>query len=423
MHRIAALHSSINSRVTLPISKSIINRLLVINHVSGGGYSGKYTAEANDIVVLQRLLQLINSEKGNSESVHEINAGNAGTVMRFLTALLAITPGKWLITGTGRMQQRPIKPLTDALQQLGAEISFARTNGFAPVYIKGNPHLKGGAVKVDAAISSQYISALMMIAPVLKGGLNIQLQGEITSGTYIRMTQMLMQKAGILVDFNENTIHIPQGEYQKFDFDDLAEPDWSAAAFWFEMVALSQNAEILLKGLKLNNLQGDKVLTEIFDNLGVTSQFTDDGLRLTKSANEIVKEFTYDFTECPDLAQAVIVTCAALGIKGRFVGLKTLRIKETDRIEALKNELSKLGYSIEVVGNDILLQGVTHVLQADPENVIIKSYDDHRMAMAFAPLALLRGDICIDDPEVVKKSYPGFWKDIEMVGLVIHNVI
>ena len=419
MHRITALHSSISCHVTLPLSKSIVNRLLVINQVSGGGFSGKLDAEAEDIVVLQRMLQRINSEKGNTDSPIEINVGNAGTVMRFLTALLAITPGKWLITGTPRMQQRPIKPLADALQQLGAEISFTDKSGFPPVYVKGNERLNGGSVRVDAAISSQYISALMMIAPVLKGGLNIELQGGITSGAYILMTQALMQKAGINVEFNDNTIRIPEGKYQKFDFIALAEPDWSAAAFWFEIVALSQPAEVFLKGLKVNSVQGDRVLTEIYENLGVTTQFTDEGLLLTKSGNEIAKEFNYDFTECPDLAQAVIVTCAALGVKGRFAGLKTLRIKETDRITALKNELSKLGYSIEVVDNDIVLNGGIKPLQADPETVIVKCYDDHRMAMAFAPLAIIRSDISIDDPQVVNKSYPGFWRDIEKVGIAI----
>jgi len=419
MHRIKALHSSVNCQVILPLSKSIINRLLVINHLSDGADFGGLIAEADDIKVLQQVLYQINSEKGNPESVFEINVGNAGTVMRFLTALLAITPGKWLITGSERMQQRPIKPLTDALQQLGAEITFADKNGFPPVYVNGNERLNGGIVRVDAGVSSQYISALMMIAPVLKGGLQIELQGRITSGAYILMTQALMQKARVKVDYIGNTIRIAEGKYQKFDFDALAEPDWSAAAFWFEMVALSQNAEILLKKLKINSVQGDKILTEIFENLGVDSHFTEDGLLLTKSGNEVAMEFNYDFIECPDLAQAVIVTCAALGVKGRFAGLKTLRIKETDRITALKNELFKLGYSIEVVDNDIVLNGGFKPLHSDPEIVIIQCYDDHRMAMAFAPLALIRGDISIDDPLVVNKSYPGFWRDLEKVGIRI----
>ena len=350
MHRIKALQSSINCQVILPLSKSIINRLLVMNQLSdGAGFDG-LSSEADDIVVLQHLLKKINSEKGNTGAIHEINVGNAGTVMRFLTALLSITPGKWLLTGSGRMQHRPLKPLTDALQQIGAELSFADKTGFPPVYITGNSYLKGGSVKVDAGISSQYISALMMIAPALKGGLNIELQGAVTSGAYIRMTQALMQKAGINVDFNENTIRIQEGKYQKFDFNALAEPDWSASAFWFEIVALTKQAEIFLKGLKVDSVQGDKVLTEIFENLGVTSQFTDEGLLLTKSGKAITSDFNYDFTECPDLAQAVIVTCAALGIKGRFTGLKTLRIKETDRIGALQYELSKLGYRVEVDG-------------------------------------------------------------------------
>jgi 3-phosphoshikimate 1-carboxyvinyltransferase len=316
------------------------------------------------------------------------------------------------------MQQRPLKPLTDALQQIGAELSFADKTGFPPVFITGNPILKGGSVKVDAGISSQYISALMMVAPVLKGGLTIELQGAVTSGAYIRMTQALMQKAGINVEFIENTIRIQEGIYQKFDFNALSEPDWSAAAFWFEIVALSKQAEVFLKGLKVDSVQGDKVLTEIFENLGVTSQFTDEGLLLTKSGEAIARNFNYDFTECPDLAQAVIVTCAALGIKGRFTGLKTLRIKETDRIGALQHELSKLGYRVEVDGNDILLYGTDPLFHSETDPVMIKCYDDHRMAMSFAPLALIRSDISIDDPLVVKKSYPGFWRDMESAGIV-----
>ena len=418
MHRIKALHSSVNCQVTLPLSKSIINRLLVINQLSDGVDFDGLSAEANDIVVLQNLLKKINSEKGNTGSTCEINVGNAGTVMRFLTALLSITPGKWLLTGSGRMQQRPLKPLTDALQQIGAELSFADKTGFPPVCITGNPNLKGGSVKVDAGISSQYVSALMMIAPALKGGLNIELQGTITSGAYIRMTQALMQKASVKVDFSENIIRIPEGKYQKFDFDALTEPDWSAAAFWFEIVALSQKAEIFLKGLKVDSVQGDRVLTEIYENLGVTSKFTDEGLLLTKSEKTVTSEFNYDFTECPDLAQAVIVTCAALGIKGRFAGLKTLRLKETDRIVALQHELSKLGYCVEVDGNDILLHGSDPLFHSETDPVIIKCYDDHRMAMSFAPLALFRSDISIDDPLVVKKSYPGFWRDMESAGIV-----
>lgn len=390
-----------------------------MNQLSDGVDFDGLSAEADDIVVLQHLLEKINSEKGNTGSTCEINVGNAGTVMRFLTAVLSITPGKWLLYGSDRMQQRPLKPLTDALQQIGADLSFVDDIGFPPVCITGNPNLKGGSIKVNAGISSQYISALMMIAPALKGGLTIELQGAVTSGAYIRMTQALIQKAGINVDFNENTIRIQEGKYQKFDFNALAEPDWSSAAFWFEMVALSQKAEVFIKGMKIDSVQGDKVLTEIFENLGVTSQFTDQGLLLTRSGKSINSDFNYDFTECPDLAQAVIVTCAALGINGRFAGLKTLRIKETDRIGALQHELSKLGYRVEVDGNDILLYGTDPLFHSETDPVMIKCYDDHRMAMSFAPLALIRSDISIDDPLVVKKSYPGFWRDLEKIGIVI----
>jgi len=412
-------HKPINCTISLPQSKSILNRLLVINHLSGGEFVTGLEAEAQDVVTMQLLLQVIKEWAGQSATRIEINVGNAGTVMRFLTAVLAVTDGNWIITGTERMQQRPVQPLTDALKNLGAELLFEKKQGYPPVLIQGNNSLRGGTVTPDAGISSQFISALMMIGPSLKSDLTIDLQGNVISGSYIRMTQALMQKAGAKISFSGNRIEIREGKYRNFDFNEYTEPDWSAAAFWYQVAAFSADTQVLLKGLASGSVQGDSVLPEIYTNLGVKSVFTNEGLQLTKSEHSLVKEFNYDFTECPDLAQAVIVSCAALGIKGCFSGLKTLRVKETDRISALRNELTKLGYLIEVVENDIILDGKSLPLAKGARAIEIKCYDDHRMAMSFATLALLRDDICLDEPGVVKKSYPGFWRDMEKVGIVI----
>jgi len=419
MRCISNHHNFIDCKVTLPFSKSIINRLLVIYHLSGGKATDSALTDSSDTVVMQNLLLKISAKNIDPDAITEINVGNAGTVMRFLTAVLAVTPGKWLITGTERMQQRPVKPLTGALQSLGTDLTFTNIPGFPPVRINGNPNLKGGTVQLNAGISSQFISALMMLGPVLKGGIEIELQGDIISGSYIRMTQSLMQKVGVVVNLAENKVKIEEGKYNEFDFSSLVEPDWSAAAFWYQVVAFSPNAQIVLKDLCSESVQGDSVLPAIYENLGVKSVFTDEGLLLTRSELLAVREFNFDFTECPDLAQAVIVTCAALGIKGRFTGMKTLRVKETDRIEALRNELTKLGYGVDVSDDQILLSGTIFNNAHDHNPIVVKCYDDHRVAMSFATLALLRDDICIEEPEVVKKSYPGFWLDMTNAGLVL----
>jgi 3-phosphoshikimate 1-carboxyvinyltransferase len=408
----------VDCRITLPLSKSIVNRLLIINSLSGSSAISGLVPDSTDTVVMLELLTEISSKNFSQDSFAEINVGNAGTVMRFLTALLAVTPGNWLITGTDRMQKRPIQPLTDALQSLGADLTFKSNIGYPPVQIVGNPQLKGGKVQLNAGISSQFISSLMMLGPVLKGGITIHLQGEIISASYIRMTQALMKKAGADVEFTGNTLIIKEQKYNDIEYFAIIEPDWSAAAFWYQVAAFTPDAHILLKGLKSESIQGDSVLPEIYSGLGISSVFNEEGLVLTKSTHAVVHEFNYDFTECPDLAQAVIVTCAALGIKGHFTGLKTLRVKETDRIEALRNELTKLGYGVDVFDDEIFTTGTIFSNKHIHTPVIVKCYDDHRMAMSFATLAILRNDICIEDPEVVKKSYPGFWDDMARVGII-----
>ena len=417
MRHLSTHTTSISCTVDLPLSKSIVNRLLLIHHISGGEKIATLISDSSDTVAMQELLHKISNTDPASDHFTEINVGNAGTVMRFLTALLAITPGNWIITGIERMQQRPVKPLTDALLQLGADLSFARHEGYPPVIIRGNNSLQGGVVKLNAGISSQFISALMMLGPVLNGGIEIQLEGDIISASYIRMTGALMEKAGAEVTMKGNRITISPTGYHKFEFSQLAEPDWSAAAFWYEVAAFAAWARIVLKGLRNDSVQGDSVLPAIYGNLGINTAFNNEGVILTHSGQLPLQEFNYDFTECPDLAQAVIVTCAAKGIKGRFSGLKTLRVKETDRIEALKNELTKLGYPVQVIDDQIILGSRPDKINtSDP--VLVHCYDDHRMAMAFAPLALLRNDIVIDEPHVVRKSYPGFWLDLATAGFV-----
>jgi 3-phosphoshikimate 1-carboxyvinyltransferase len=418
MRCITNLQNFIDCTVGLPLSKSILNRLLVIRYLSGATALDVLFSESSDTQIMQDLLFKIGSENVNDESGTEINVGNAGTVMRFLTAVLAITPGHWVITGSERMQQRPIRPLSDALISLGSDISFGNIPSYPPLIIKGNPLLSGGTVNLDAGISSQFISALMMLGPVLKDGLVIELQGDIISGSYIHMTCELMQKAGAIIDYAANKIQIKEGTYNPVGILALVEPDWSAAAFWYEVAAFASGAKIMLKGLKEKSVQGDSILPEIYKNLGVTSVFTEDGLLLTRSEEPSVAEYNFDFTECPDLAQAVIVTCAALGIKGCFSGLKTLRVKETDRIEALRNELTKLGYGVDVNMDQICLSGSFLNNRHRSSPAVVNCYDDHRMAMSFAPLALMRSEICLDDPDVVKKSYPAFWEDMAQAGFL-----
>jgi len=409
---------SINCQISLPLSKSIINRMLVINHLSGSMAKQDLISEASDVLAMQDLLLKIN-QNINNETVTEINVGNAGTVMRFLLAVLSITPGKWLLTGSERMQKRPVKPLADALQQLGASISFSKDEGFPPVLIQGNGKLRGGNIKLIAGISSQFISALIMIGPYLKGGLSIDLQGDVISRPYIGMTRALIEKSGALVTFNDKNLRILEGGYIDLDFNSMLEPDWSSAAFWFEIVTLATDAKVLLTGLTEKSVQGDAVLPSIYEQFGVKSVFTDQGLLLTKSSIPRLTEFEYDFTNCPDLAQAVIVTCAGLGLNGHFTGLKTLRIKETDRIAALQSELVKLGYSVEVIGDQIELRGSISKSFEKQNMQVVNCYDDHRMAMSFAPLAILHPKICLDEPEVVRKSYPSFWEHLAQAGFFI----
>ena len=379
----------VRGEITLPSSKSISNRALIIKALSGLSFEIENLSMANDTQILQQLL----ADKNRTT----FDVGHAGTAMRFLTAYLAIQQGEFILTGSERMQQRPIKILVDALTTLGADITYLKNEGFPPLKIIGKT-LSGGEITIDGSISSQYISALMMIAPYIKNGLKINFEGQVASKPYLDMTAEMVKdfKAGFVV-----------------------EPDWSSASYWYSMVALAKDAEITLLGLKKKSLQGDSVVAEIFEKFGVKTEYLPSGIRLTKLPNFGLpaSNFQLNFSNCPDLAQTVAVASAALNIPVKLTGLSTLRIKETDRIAALQIELTKLGFKVEVDGDDLIINSHSGKIQQlnHWSSISIRTYNDHRMAMAFAPLSLL-SPITIENPDVVVKSYPNFWQDLKNVG-------
>lgn len=402
---ITLLHKTkvVKGKINLTASKSISNRVLIIQALCAEKFNINNLATAKDTVTLNKLL---------SDSFDEYNVGHAGTVMRFMTAFLALKEGEHIITGSERMQQRPIKILVDALRSLGVNIEYLKNEGYPPLKIKGG-NIEGGNVKLDGSVSSQYISALLLVAPKLKNGLTIQFEGEVISKPYINMTIEIMRYFGVEAQWNGNEIRVYQGSYQAKEF--KVEADWSSASYWYGITALSQEAEIELYGLEKDSLQGDAEVQNIYKKLGVETHFIENGVRLIKNSEFNIQNLTLeiDFSNFPDIAQTVAVTCAALNVKARFTGLQTLRIKETDRIFALQKELTKLGFDIEVENDDLIInrhsderQNLNHW-----SNVSVDTYDDHRMAMAFAPLALL-APITINNEDVVVKSYPSFWKDL-----------
>jgi 3-phosphoshikimate 1-carboxyvinyltransferase len=400
----------------LPSSKSLSNRLLVIRALSKDKFRIKNLSEADDTLLLQNLLQEI-TNKRSFQKIIELDTSNAGTAMRFLTAYLTLIPGKWILTGSDRMKQRPIGVLVEALRSLGAEIEYLGKLGYPPLMIKGKP-LNGGEIKVDAGISSQFISALLLIAPVLPGGLSIWLQGQTVSFPYINMTLRLLNYFGIETSTERNKIIIPEKNIKGKDF--IVEADWSAASFWYEAAALAEEVDLILEGLRKDSLQGDAILVDIFQNFGVMSEFLKNGVRLTKVKKRL-DGFYFDFTDYPDIAPAVITTCAALGVRGRFEGLKGLRLKESNRLKALENEFKKLGLNLDPDSPSVLLPMIEFSNPRFKSNndLRIETYGDHRMAMTFAPLSVKLGSIKIEDPDVVSKSYPQFWENLSSLGFEI----
>lgn len=405
-------------RIVLPASKSISNRALLINALAGSKKLPDNLSDSDDTRVMLCALQ---------EMPETIDIGAAGTAMRFMTAYLSVTPGEHVITGTERMRHRPIAILVDALRQLGANIAYEAEEGFPPLRIIGNEKLNGGELTVPGDVSSQYISALLMIAPTLNKGLRLTLTGNIASRPYLEMTTSMMREYGAQVRWDEeNIIEVLPCPYKQHSY--CIESDWSAASYWYEIVALSEdeNTEIELVGLHHESIQGDSKVWHLFNELGVETLFyvNPDGTEITRlrKGNSTTSYFQYDFTHQPDLAQTFAVTCAMLNVPFRLYGLQSLRIKETDRIAALMKELGKM-VRLEEQGNDLLWQGLFN--QEDPhsrtyENLEFDTYEDHRMAMSLAPVCLCTGgQIRINNPEVVSKSYPEYWNDMEKAGFKI----
>jgi len=394
----------INCTITPPSSKSESNRALIINALTGGKCDLQNLSNARDTQTMIRLL------KSND---YVLDVIDAGTTMRFLTAFCAVTGREAELTGTARMCERPIKLLVDALRELGCSIEYKKNEGFPPLIVKkfDKNNITTNHLKIRGDVSSQYITALLMVAPTLPQGMVLELEGKVGSKPYIEMTLALMKIFGVTAqaDWNKNIITIARQEYTPSTYS--VESDWSGASYWFSLAALAEEAKIEIRGYKSDSLQGDRVIVDIAKNFGVKSTFTDKGLILEKIP--VVKSFEWDFTHCPDLAQTVSVICAAKGIECTMTGLESLRIKETDRIAAIQNELRKFGSDlVEIVPNTKfkIVPGNFHV-----SNQLVDTYDDHRMAMAFAPLALL-GDLTIEDKNVVNKSYPDYWEDLKKAG-------
>jgi len=410
---------NISGRIALPYSKSISNRALIIHAIAEFDFSMKGLSTAGDTALLRQLLVKIKSARHGKTPV-VVDCKDAGTAFRFLTAFLAGTAGQWFLTGTSRMKERPVGPLVDALRKLGAQISYSGKEGFPPLIIEGKP-LTGRPVEIEADISSQFISALLMIAPVLPGGLEIVLNKPKRSLPYIMMTLRIMDFYGVNTIFHGNRIIVP-GQLYKYKKISI-ESDWSSAAFWYEMAAFSVNADIFLEGLKKDSLQGDALLCEIYNSFGVKTRFTGVGAHLTKHQKR-VSYFSFDFSNHPDLALPVIVTCIGLNIPFRIKGLENLRFKESDRINALRTELRKIGFETCLTDDFTLsyagcenfgkiLQGCTNEVKQ------VNTYNDHRIAMAFAPLSMILDVIGIDNPDVVSKSYPEYWNELKKAGFIL----
>lgn len=397
---------TLSGSISITGSKSESNRLLLLQALYPGIHIHNLS-NSDDTQVLQKAL----SSEGGKIDVH-----HAGTAMRFLTAYYASQEGKEVIlTGSERMQDRPIKVLVKALRDLGADITYLDKEGYPPLKINGK-RLAHNEVTVDSSISSQYISALMLIGPSLPDGLVIRLEGKMTSVPYIEMTLNLLRECGFEGSFKNNEIRInPALDLPEVDV--VVESDWSSASYFYSMIALSREGKIRLSSFKENSYQGDRIVAGIYKQLGVETVFEDDQIVIEKSRSKRPRSIDLDLCDSPDLAQTIAVTCFAMGIKCTIKGLHTLRIKETDRLQALKSELTKLGGDVQVTSDSFHLSPTTHIHSGTK----IETYNDHRMALAFAPLAL-KTSLEIVDSEVVSKSFPGFWEDLEKLGFSVKKM-
>ena len=394
-----------DSTIYLNSSKSESNRLLIIKALSEKEITIKNLSKANDSVLLKNLLE--------SENLVVWDAQDAGTSFRFLTSFLAIKKEHVVLSGTERMKQRPVKVLVDALNKIGAEILYLENEGFPPIYVKGKINQVKNKLDIPGDISSQYISSLLLIAPLLEKGIEINIEEPFYSRPYVNMTLKLMNSFGIKSAVKGNKISIKNQEFSSGSY--IVESDWSAASYWYSILSISDNINNLtLQGLKKKSNQGDSVISELMKSFGVNTQYKEDGIVLTKIKLD-TEEIELDFRDCPDLAQTILVVAAYHKIKLKVSGVESLKIKETDRLVAMKNELKKIGCDFYEEGNYWILEKRRREID---DELSIDTYKDHRMAMAFAPLASKKSMI-INDPDVVVKSYPTYWEDLKKVGFII----
>ncbi|WP_231463689.1 3-phosphoshikimate 1-carboxyvinyltransferase [Pedobacter sp. Leaf132] len=409
---------NINTEIQLTGSKSECNRALIISALSKKLVQVKNLSNAADTVTLNGILNILEDElEVEIQESQTVDVGPAGTAMRFLSAYLSAKNGNFLLTGTERMKQRPIGILAEALKTIGADISYAEAEGFPPLNIVGPLNQKTAQVKIKGDISSQYISALLMIAPVLPEGLTLEIEGELTSKPYVDMTLDMLAEVGIEHTWSGNSISIKPQSFKPGIL--VVEPDWSAASYWYSIAALADEAKINLPALKEKSLQGDSQIKKIMKIFGIATEKTETGISISNLGLALETNQVLDLKTCPDLAQTIIVIAAALGKNMSFTGLETLKIKETDRIAALQNELAKIGVTLTE-------DNLVYTLNTDelhfPEKITIATYEDHRMAMAFAPLALLINEVKIEEMQVVEKSYPYFWEDLKKVGFSVESI-
>ena len=394
-----------DSTIYLNSSKSESNRLLIIKALSEKEITIKNLSKANDSVLLKNLLE--------SENLVVWDAQDAGTSFRFLTSFLAIKKEYVVLSGTERMKQRPVKVLVDALNKIGAEILYLENEGFPPIYVKRKINQVKNQLDIPGDISSQYISSLLLIAPLLEKGIEINIEEPFYSRPYVNMTLNLMNSFGIKSEVKGNKISIKNQEFSSGSY--IVESDWSAASYWYSILSISDDINNLtLQGLKKKSNQGDSVISELMKSFGVNTQYKEDGIVLTKIKLD-TEEIELDFRDCPDLAQTILVVAAYHKIKLKVSGVESLKIKETDRLLAMKNELKKIGCDFYEEGNYWILEKRRREID---DELSIDTYKDHRMAMAFAPLASKKS-IIINDPDVVVKSYPTYWEDLKKVGFII----
>ncbi len=410
MIRITKNKRSCSAEIRLPASKSISNRLLILQYCYGNAFKISNLSDSDDTLLMSSILDLIRQYKLRGDTgLLRIDAKNAGSVMRFLIPLLSVTSGHFLLTGDERMKQRPVGALIEAMRETGAEIDYLEEIGFPPLLIRGRK-IAGSRIDLDASISSQYVTALLLLAPTLEEGMTLELTGRPVSWPYIKMTTGILSGLGVQVIVQENTIRIYHKKEIKAKV--TVEPDWSAASFWYCMLSMAEKGTFFFPGLRKSGIQGDQEVSVFFRKLGIETIEESEGIRINKGET-IASNFQADFTGYPDLALPVILACGAAGIPGIFTGLKGLRIKESDRIEALTEGLLKTGIILreEYPGTWRLSGHLTA-----PGDIFLDDHNDHRVVMTFASLALKGFSVNMEHPEAVNKSYPDFWKDLEKAG-------